>query len=68
MHKWGLAGLLAAALEQGGAFSFMAAQSLYVATPILETWIPKTSLSALAEKMEDPAGCAELATKLREEK
>ena len=45
----------------------MAAQSLYVGQPLLETWVSKPGFKALAEMLEDSDEINAFATYLREE-
>jgi len=66
LQHWGLASFAAAFLESGGAFAALGAQSLYVAQPLLDTWMPADTLRALAEMMEDPQRSAAFAQTLRE--
>jgi hypothetical protein len=64
LHHWGLAGLVSNFLENGGAFATLAAQSLYVCQPILESWLPIRSLSRM---LEDPEMTKAFVKTLQEE-
>lgn len=66
LQRWGLASLAAAFLETGGAFATLGAQSLYVAQPLLDAWMPAKTLRAVAQMMEDPQQSAAFAQTLRE--
>jgi hypothetical protein len=67
LRRWGLSSLVAAFLEAGGAFATLAAQSLYVAQPMLEPWMPEKSLSAIAAMLADPQQSEAFAQSLREQ-
>ena len=64
LHHWGLAGLVSSFLENGGAFATLAAQSLYVCQPILDSFIPVRSL---AHVLEDPEMTKAFVKTLQEE-
>lgn len=66
IQQWGLGSLVAAILENGGAFASLAAQGLYVAEPLLAAWAPKQGLRAVAAMLETPDGRAQLVEALRE--
>lgn len=66
LKHWGLSPFAASLLETAGPFSLLAAQSLYVAEPLLTSWMPKNSLQILAGLLEDPAQGAAFALTLRE--
>ncbi len=51
LQKWGLAGLVSAILEGSAGFATLAAQSLYISEPVLETWLP---VNRLAKMLENP--------------
>jgi hypothetical protein len=65
LHRWGLRGFAATLLESGGAFSTLAAQSLYISQPLLDTWLPRRGLHSLAQTLEDPQQSAAFAAYLR---
>jgi len=67
LHRWKLSGFVASLLESAGAFAPMAAQSIYVGQPLLETWVSRPGLKALAELLEDSNEIKAFATYLREE-
>jgi hypothetical protein len=67
LRRWGLSSFVAAFLESGSAFATLAAQSLYVAQPLLEPWMPEKSLSAFAGMLADPQQSAAFAQFLREQ-
>jgi hypothetical protein len=52
LQHWGLAGLVSSFLENGGAFTTLAAQSLYVCQPILDSFVPVRSLAHVLEDAE----------------
>lgn len=64
LRSWGLASLASALLESSGAFTTLAAQSLYIGQPLLEPWLPVRSLATL---LEDPQQTQAFAQLLREE-
>lgn len=66
IQQWGLGSLMAAILENGGAFASLAAQGLYVAEPLLAAWTPGQSVREFAAMLEDPQQRAQLADALRE--
>jgi hypothetical protein len=65
LQRWGLSPLAAALLESAGPFGPLAAQSLYVAEPLLSPWMSKNSLHALAGVLEDSAQRTAFARTLR---
>jgi hypothetical protein len=67
LKRWGLSGLAATLLESGGAFSTLAAQSIYISKPLANTWISETKLSHLANLLEDPEQGIAFASLLREQ-
>jgi hypothetical protein len=67
LHRWGLRGFAATLLESGGAFATLAAQSLYISQPMLDTWLSPRGLRSLAQTLEDPQQTAAFATFLRAE-
>jgi hypothetical protein len=64
LHHWGLAGLVSSFLENGGAFTTLAAQSLYVCQPILDSLLP---IRSLAHVLEDPEMTKAFVKTLQEE-
>ncbi|MCL5429376.1 MAG: hypothetical protein M1347_06220 [Chloroflexi bacterium] len=64
LQRWGLAGLASTLLESGGAFTTLAAQSLYIGQPLLDTWL---AVGPLAQMLEDPQQTQAFAKMLREE-
>ena len=52
LHRWGLAGLVSSFLENGAAFTTLAAQGLYVCQPILDSFLPIHSLANVLENPE----------------
>lgn len=66
IQDWGLGSLAAALLEHGGAFAQLAAQSVYIAEPLLGTWLPNKRLRSFAHMMEDPGQRMALAAALRD--
>lgn len=67
LNHWGLAGITAALLESGSAFAMLASQSLYASQPLIETWIPRNKVNALAKMLEDPNRTSEFVAALRQE-
>jgi hypothetical protein len=68
IRKWGLSSLLAALLENGSVFAILAAQSIYIASPVLSSWFSSAALAQAAKAIEDPAERAELISELRASK
>ena len=66
LKRWKLASFAAAFLESGGAFATLAAQSIYLAEPMLEIWAPRQRLDGFAQLLEDPQQTADFAALLRE--
>jgi len=66
IQDWRLGNLAAAILEHGGAFAHLAAQSVYLAEPLLSTWLSTETLRSFAHMMEDPGQRQTLAVALRE--
>jgi len=66
LQKMGLAGLAAVFLEAGSPLAPLAAQGIYISQPLLEIWLPKEHLLALAALLEDERQTAALAQTLRE--
>lgn len=66
IQDWRLGNLAAAILEHGGAFAHLAAQSMYLAEPLLSSWLSKESLHSFAHMMEDPGQRQALAAALRD--
>lgn len=66
LQQLGLAGLTAALLEAGSPFAPLAAQGIYISQPLLEIWLPRERLHALAGLLEDERQTAALAQTLRE--
>jgi hypothetical protein len=60
-----LAGIAAALLESGSAFTMLAAQSLYVSQPLIDHWVPTR---IIAKMLEDPEEVEEIIVALRENK
>ena len=65
LRAWGVGGLAAELLEHGGPLSFLGAQALYFAAPVVEPFGSGNSLIAWAELLEDPAAVEALADRLR---
>lgn len=68
LKRWGLSPLAASLLEAAGPFALIAAQSLYVAEPMLSGLMPQTSLKNIASMLEHPEQSAAFAQTLRENK
>lgn len=66
IQDWGLGSLAAALLEHGGAFAQLAAQGMYIAEPLLGTWMPNERVRSFAHLMEDPGQRQALADALRD--
>jgi len=65
LRAWGLGGLAAELLENGGPLTFLGAQALYFAAPLVEPFGSGQQWSAWAEALEDPAAVRRLTGQLR---
>jgi hypothetical protein len=65
LRAWGVGGLAAELLESGGPLTFLGAQALYFAAPVIEPFGSGTRLLAWAELLEDPQAVNDLAGRLR---
>jgi hypothetical protein len=65
LRAWGVGGLAAELLEGSGPLSFLGAQALYFAAPVVEPFGSASSLLAWAELLEDPQAVQTLANRLR---
>jgi hypothetical protein len=65
LRAWGVGGLAAELLENGGPLSFLGAQALYFTAPVITPFAAGTHLLAWAELLEDPDAVQRLATRLR---
>jgi hypothetical protein len=65
LRAWGVGGLAAELLESGGPLSFLGAQALYFAAPVMEPFGSGSHLRAWAELLEDPAAVRDLVSRLR---
>jgi hypothetical protein len=66
LHLWGMNDLAAALLESGGPLSFLGAQALYMAAPLLGPLTPENDAMALAQILEDPDSTRDLIKSLSE--
>ena len=66
VRGWGLGGLAAALLAEGGPLPFLGAQALYFGAPVLDALAPGADLEGLADLLEDPEAVRVLAQKLSE--
>lgn len=66
LRGWGLGGLAAALLEDGGPLPFIGAQALYFGAPVLGALAPGDDLEAIAALLEDPESVQALARQLTE--
>ena len=66
LRGWGLGGLAAALLENGGPLPFIGAQALYFSAPVLGALTPGDDLEAVAALLEDPESVQALARQLTE--
>ena len=66
LRGWGLAGLAATLLADGGPLPFLGAQALYFGAPVLTALAPGADLEGLAAVLEDPEAVAVLARRLAE--
>ena len=64
MRRWGLGGLAAALLGDGGPLPFLGAQALYFAAPLLGSLSPHGQVERLAALLEDPQSVQALAREL----
>jgi len=53
LQQWGLNGWVATILEDGSPFSLLGAQLIYLSQPLLESFVPKDHLNAIARMLED---------------
>ena len=65
LRAWGVGGLAAELLEGAGPLSFLGAQALYFAAPVVEPFGSGNRLAAWAELLEDPHAVQALAGQLR---
>ncbi len=66
VRGWGLGGLAAALLAEGGPLPFLGAQALYFGAPVLDALAPGADLEGLAGLLEDPEAVRVLARQLSE--
>lgn len=67
LHRWGLAGWVAAILEAAGPFTILAAQLVHLAQPLANKTMPNGHIQALAEMLEEPTQAHRFANLLRED-
>lgn len=65
LRAWGAGGLAAELLESGGPLTFLGAQALYFAAPVVDPFGSGTGLTAWAALLEDPHAVQNLAGRLR---
>jgi hypothetical protein len=65
LRRWGLGGLAATVLADGGPLTFLGAQALYFAAPVLGAFSGGEGVNAWAALLEDPAAARALAAELR---
>jgi hypothetical protein len=65
LRGWGLGGLAATVLADGGPLAFLGAQALYFAAPVLGALPGGEGANAWAALLEDPAAARALAAELR---
>jgi hypothetical protein len=66
LRDWGLGGLAAALLEDGGPLPFISAQALYFGAPVMGALASGDDLEAMAALLEDPESVRALARQLTE--
>jgi hypothetical protein len=66
LRGWGLGGLAASLLAEGGPLPFLGAQALYFSAPVLGALAPSADLEGLAGLLEDPESVRALAHQLSE--
>ena len=66
LRGWGLHGLAATLLAEGGPLPFLGAQALYFGAPLFGALVPDADLAGLAGLLEDPAAVRALAQQLAE--
>jgi hypothetical protein len=64
LRRWGLGGLAAALLGDGGPLPFLGAQALYFAAPIVGAFSAPGRVEHLAALLEDPQSVKALAREL----
>lgn len=66
LHRWGVGGGAAALLEVAGPLKLLAAQAVYLGQPLLDGWLPRRKLAALAGMLDDPENTQVFIQYLRE--
>jgi len=66
LRGWGLGGVAATLLAEGGPLPFLGAQALYFGAPVLGALAPSADLEGLAGLLEDPEAVRALAHQLVE--
>lgn len=64
LRRWGLGGVAATLLADGGPLAFFGAQALYFAAPVLGVLGTGEGVTDLAALLEDPAAAGALAAEL----
>jgi len=67
LRGWGLGGLAATLLVEGGPLPFLGAQALYFGAPLVDALAPGADLEGLAGMLEDPAAVRALAAAIADE-
>jgi hypothetical protein len=65
LHAWGLEGLALALLEGAGPLTFLGAQAVHFAQPLLAPFVPAETVNALARVLEDPDAARAFAEELQ---
>ena len=66
LRGWGVNGLAATLLAEGGPLPFLGAQALYFGAPVLGALAPGVDVEGLAGLLEDPESVRALAHQLSE--
>ena len=66
LHIWGVNDLAAVLLESAGPLTFLGAQALYMAAPLLGPLTPENEAMVLAQILEDPVSTQGLIKSLTE--
>jgi len=66
LHRWGVGGGAAVLLEVAGPFTLLAAQAVHLGQPLLDGWLPRRKLTALAGMLDDPENTQVFIQYLRE--
>jgi hypothetical protein len=66
LHRWGMQEMAATMLEAIGPLKFIGAQAVYISQPILDTIMPKDTITAIANLLDKPEEAEAFTTFLRQ--